>query len=231
MHAGTVLLFSESKMGQSSSGDLASLTSTASDLENCKDEPISSEKALQLKRAHYACGESYVELKDIPTWSEWLKQNASQVDFGLFPPKVKPNVALNNIVSLWQGDITTLEIDAVVNAAKASLMGGGGSLFLFLFEFSFTNSYALFLFGVMISSFPFCVFTVDGAIHSAAGPKLHQYCKTLGGCNVGEAKLSPGFLLPAKYIVCHLFTTFSFHSVGTFTSSQFCPDPYCWTNW
>ena len=135
MRAGTVLLFSESKTGQSSSGDLVSLTSTTSDFSNYKDEQVSSEEALQLKRAQYACGDSYVELKDIPTWSEWLKQNASQLDLSLFPPKVKPNDALNNIVSLWQGDITTLEIDAVVNAAKASLMGGGGSLFLHFLSF------------------------------------------------------------------------------------------------
>ena len=210
MHAGTVLLFSESKMDQSSSGDLSSLNSTTSDLDGHQDKQVSSEKALQLKRAQYACGDGYVELKDILSWSEWLKQNASQLDFALFPPKVKPDTTLNNIVSLWQGDITTIEIDAVVNAAKASLMGGGGSLFLLIFEFSSIISYALSPFSVLISSFPLTFLTVDGAIHSAAGPKLHQYCKTLGGCNVGEAKLSPGFLLPAQYIVCHSFTSFIF---------------------
>lgn len=48
--------------------------------------------------------------------------------------------------------------------------------------------------------------TVDGAIHKTAGHKLDDYCMTLGGCNVGEAKLSPGFKLPAKYIVGLLFS-------------------------
>ncbi|XP_013791792.2 O-acetyl-ADP-ribose deacetylase MACROD1-like, partial [Limulus polyphemus] len=121
---------------------------------------------LKEKRAIYRCSK-YITLIDIPTWHDYYRvkylQKNNNDDFGPIQND------LNRKVSLFFGDITSLEVDAIVNSANKNLRGGLGG--------------------------------VCDVILKAANSDLLEECIALGGCNTGDAKITGGYMLPAKYII------------------------------
>ncbi|XP_026209400.1 ADP-ribose glycohydrolase MACROD2 isoform X2 [Anabas testudineus] len=131
-----------------------------------KDWKTEKERLLRLdleeRRKEYR-RQDYISLDNILTWREEKRSNDKEEGKDL-----TGGGGLSEKVSLYKGDITVLEVDAIVNAANSSLLGGGG---------------------------------VDGCIHKAAGSCLYDECHSLNGCETGNAKITCGYDLPARYVI------------------------------
>jgi len=131
--------------------------------------------SLEKKRQLYRCKDKFKTLDNVETWPQYFEEHIKDNKhhrkwWARNKSKLKVDIRndLNPKISLFTGDITSLEIDSIANAANESLLGGGG---------------------------------VDGAIHSASGRRLRSECELLNGCQCGEAKLTCGYKLPARYVL------------------------------
>ncbi|CAL1301276.1 unnamed protein product [Larinioides sclopetarius] len=129
------------------------------------------------KREKYLCKASYVTLDDIPTWKEYsrnIKRNRPNKAL-----EYKKDVRLNDKVSIFVGDITNLEIDAIINSTNNRLLCAA----------------------IQKGDANESTKVIHKEIHRAAGSALFSECISLNGCEKGEARITGGYNLPAKYII------------------------------